>query len=123
MTDASVAFNRFFGVSPPKTLEGRPECTAMLLEWLLDDREQILKTLIEHDLNTRSLQKSCGKTALDTLSSLDDCVKRRIDFELLKRSLHLFYFSKGKDYIIGHGTFSSISKRAMDLLTDTAVTD
>ena len=122
MADGGVEYSWMFGVSPPKSLDERPETTAELLKWLLP-REKHLAELIAKDLETRDLRGTTAARALATLSNRKEQVFRRISYALLKKALYLFYYIEGKQRIALHDEFTALIDRAAQNITNITIDD
>ena len=121
-TATSAECRRVFGHAPPKLIDERPEATLDYNLWLVE-RQDVLTPLVAHDLASRSLEGTWGKDGLETLESLRDNICRRIDIVLMKKSLFLFYWTKGINYISEQYAFADLVTRTVDQLLSTRLTD
>ena len=119
MTETSREFAAIFLKAPVPIIENRPECDANFLAWLLP-RETVLRPLIVKDTQDRDLGAD-AQTAARCFAGWTATVVRCINFELLKRSLLLFYWVNGKQRISGNTSFDKLIERATDLIVDLSI--
>jgi len=93
-TEGSVAFKKYFGVSPPSVIDERPETDLAFLQWLIP-KETVLALCIEKDMTQRDTVGAADvlETLRDTRASLQRCV----DMDIIARSLTMYYFVKKKE--------------------------
>ena len=102
----------FFKNAPPRLIDERPEATYDYMRWLIV-RQSRLAPLVEHDLNTRSLQGTDGRTGLETLKAREDCVLRHIDVVMMHKSLYLFHKFKSEMYVASGDSFDVLMKNTV----------
>ena len=92
----------------------------LFLEWLVP-REHTMLPLLEKDLAQRNLAGTASAIGPETLASREESRLRRIDHILLKKSLSLFYFCKGKEFITGNADFRNLMDDQIALLLNLQV--
>lgn len=107
---------------PPKIIEERPECVAEFLAWLLPKQSQLAQ-LVAADLATRSVSAQSAVVARATLSSREECLRRHVDFVLLKKGLFLLYNCKAHPHIAATSTFQALIDKAASIILSTAIDD
>ena len=85
--------------------------TVHLLEWLVHKEDQLAQ-FVAHNFTQRHLAVS-AHVARDAFASLKDRCSRRIDYELLARSLYLFHFAKDIENISDNRHFLDAVEKAI----------
>ncbi len=95
MKEGSRQYKWLFSKSPPKIIDERPECYAEFLRWLIPRQTQLMP-LVERDLELRTLKMPQAARALASLRCIKAGALRCIDYVMIKKGLHVFYFVKGR---------------------------
>lgn len=114
-------FQRMFSVAPPTIVEGRPESVVISLKWLLP-KEEFLAKVATKDIEQRGWGPEF-QAAVDSLTNLQDRVYRRINYDLLQRSLFMFYHSKKHKWLLPSTSFEDLTSRTIEIITSTAIDD
>ena len=70
-------------------------------------------------MNARHLKNQSAQLALLTLRNKDHCIKRHLDFVMLKKALYLFFFIQSKKRVAVHTTFDDLRAKASHIITST----
>ena len=112
---------KYFGKAPGSVVDGRPASDVDFLVFVRG-KEQVLRQVASRDVVDRHLAPAT-RAAVDQLASIEGWAMRSVSGEMVHRALFLHHWVNKHRHIARVMSLDALSRRAMDILQDTSVTD